>query len=208
MESLAMRNPTKFLAVLLSISFLALSAAVAQTPDGDPPAEESVCDPLLGPGITPGLYGLCVAYCEAHDADDVSDLEAVCNPSDDKILDNYNRKKTDMDPPMPCRQPDCPCWTIDDITLLTIDDPDGCRRYTCGEKTKFDADGLLVFLDTRIDMKREFARVYGTIAPPNKPAGKCSYRYQKIRRNFEVTWAEAQACRDILHADADVGCFD
>ena len=195
--------------LILALLVLGFGIIVADTPDGDTPAEETVCDPLLEPGITPGLYGLCVAYCEAHDADDVSDVEAACNPSDDRILDNYNRKKTDMDPPMPCRQLDCPCWNFEDITLLTIDDPGtGCRRYTCGEKTKYDQNGQLVFLDTRIDMKREYARVSGNIAPPNKKSGKCSYRYQKIRRDFYVTWGEAQACRDVLHAAADVGCFD
>ena len=34
------------------------------TPDGSPPAEEAVCDDLIG-----AAYGLCVAFCEANDCD-------------------------------------------------------------------------------------------------------------------------------------------
>ena len=41
--------------------------ATSQTADGSTPAQESVCSPLMGDGITKGLYGLCVAYCEAQD---------------------------------------------------------------------------------------------------------------------------------------------
>ena len=37
----------------------------AQTPDGETPANEGVCDELMF--YTPGLYGLCVAFCEAQD---------------------------------------------------------------------------------------------------------------------------------------------
>ena len=36
----------------------ALSVA-AETPDGQTPAEETVCDPLREDGTTKGLYGLC-----------------------------------------------------------------------------------------------------------------------------------------------------
>jgi hypothetical protein len=37
------------------------------TPDGQPPAEEVICDP--GVGLQGAGYGLCVAYCEANDCD-------------------------------------------------------------------------------------------------------------------------------------------
>ena len=66
---------------------------VAKTPDGETPAEESVCDDEAG-----ALYGLCVSYCEAMDCghpDQHADDKA-CN----KGLDNY-RKKSDSDDP-PC----------------------------------------------------------------------------------------------------------
>ena len=99
---------------------LAITSPVfSQTPDGLTPAEENVCEPLTE--ATPGLYGLCVAYCEAHDADLISpqgDPSELKMP-DQRILNKYNRKKKESDPPMPCvldesgddSLGDCPCWT-------------------------------------------------------------------------------------------------
>jgi len=83
----------------------------AQTPDGITPANEDVCDPLKGG--TPGLYGLCVAYCEAQDFDRVG----LLNNGNSKIrlLQNYNKKKTEADPTMPCLIPTgCPCFGLED----------------------------------------------------------------------------------------------
>lgn len=92
------------------------STALAKTPDGKTPSEETVCDVLRD--ATPGLYGLCVAYCEAHDAELISPegkMEELNRPNQ-KILRNYNRKKKKSDPPMPClleeqEEEGCPCWT-------------------------------------------------------------------------------------------------
>ena len=39
--------------------------ASAQTPDGETPAVETVCD-----GASGAAFGLCIAYCEAMDCDD------------------------------------------------------------------------------------------------------------------------------------------
>lgn len=79
------------------------SAAIAQTRDGVTPAEESVCDALKADGVTKGLYGLCVAYCEAE-------------AHSENVLENYNRKRAEDDPEMPCVEPptaSCPCWTAE-----------------------------------------------------------------------------------------------
>ena len=101
---------------LVIIAGLLLSApdALAQkAPDGATPANEGVCSPLKNEGVTKGLYGLCVAYCEAQDMDPYPDqrperiVEKVPNS---KILRNYNRKKTDTDPEMPCISNPCPCF--------------------------------------------------------------------------------------------------
>jgi len=57
-------NKTKLMLIAAS-GLLALSAQVgAKTPDGQTPAEETICDQYNG-----ALYGLCVAYCEAQDLD-------------------------------------------------------------------------------------------------------------------------------------------
>lgn len=53
------------LAFLLCGCLAPWSAALAKTPDGRTPAEETVCDGEVG-----AAYGLCNAYCEAMDCDD------------------------------------------------------------------------------------------------------------------------------------------
>ena len=96
---------------------LFISGVAAQTPDGETPANEGVCDELLG--ATPGLYGLCVAYCEAQDCDDFDMAKAAqCKAANPRILDNYNTKKQAGDPDMPCVQPVCPCFTPEDLALI------------------------------------------------------------------------------------------
>jgi hypothetical protein len=92
--------------------------AVASTPDGETPANEGVCDVLKVDGITKGLYGLCVAYCEAQDLNDMNK-----EPPSTKILANYNRKKQAEDPGMPCLAPppNCPCWTPEELDAIFAD---------------------------------------------------------------------------------------
>ena len=91
---------------------LALSmngVALAETPDGETPANEGVCDELVG--ATPGLYGLCVAYCEAQDLDEFGEQK----PSNDRLLAVYDKKRKAGDPDMPCRQAPCLCWSCDHV---------------------------------------------------------------------------------------------
>ena len=63
-----------------------------RTPDGSTPAEEATCDGLKHG--TPGLYGLCIAFCEAHDCvpvlldDDTLDF-SHCKKNDGKLLQKY-----------------------------------------------------------------------------------------------------------------------
>lgn len=96
--------------IALAIHCQLPTTSFAQTPDGETPASEGVCDPLIGG--TPGLYGLCIAYCEAQDLD----AEQGKSPSM-KLLELYDRRKTDADPPMPCVQDPCPCWTEEDLDV-------------------------------------------------------------------------------------------
>ena len=104
-----------------------LGSVSAQTPDGQTPAVETVCDPLRADNISKGLYGLCVAFCEAQD---FADPEILTTPSDPdmletdapsgRILANYNKKKADTDPPMPCivvEEP-CPCWSTEELNSI------------------------------------------------------------------------------------------
>jgi len=111
--------------VLLAAMLVFVGAAIyAQTPDEETPANEGVCDDLMG--ATPGLYGLCIAFCEAQDCDpdfSLDDPLENCNPSSEKLLRNYNRKKTELDPDMPCIKEPCPCWTQEELESLAWPSP-------------------------------------------------------------------------------------
>lgn len=89
--------------------------------DDFPPSEEDVCDELQLPGVTPGLYGLCNAYCEAKDCDEYGPLEDQPK-SCQRLYANYVKKATGpADPPEPpCLVaeaeplvPPCACWPDD-----------------------------------------------------------------------------------------------
>lgn len=98
-------------AFVMVIGFLTSGKAVAVTPDGITPANEGICSDLQG--ATPGLYGLCVAYCEAQDLDTMGK-----EPPNTKILENYNKKKRLGDPDMPCVSPNYGCFTQADLDAI------------------------------------------------------------------------------------------
>ena len=85
---------------------------------------QGVCAPLNAPGVTSGLYGLCVAYCEAMNCPDVtagaSALRRGCKPPDKGVLANYNRLRRASDPQMPCVKSQCPCWTNTELSAIGI----------------------------------------------------------------------------------------
>jgi hypothetical protein len=51
------------------------------TPDGAPPAEETLCEDA---GLLGAAFGLCVAFCEANDCDVFPDSQAC-----DVLRNNY-----------------------------------------------------------------------------------------------------------------------
>lgn len=98
------------------VQFLLLSVllglcSTAAFADGLPPSEEDDCDVLQLPGVTPGLFGLCNAFCEAKDCDKYADGDM--SSSCEGLLANYEGRASDSDPVMPCLQEEtvvCPCW--------------------------------------------------------------------------------------------------
>jgi hypothetical protein len=116
-------------AILLTLTLASLMAAgipdSSPTPDGETPAEESVCDEL--DGASPGLYGLCVAYCEAQDCDFEAARSGQCNAPNPKLLGIYDKKRGTEDPPMPCLVPEaeCPCFGAEDLAALSLDTCEG-----------------------------------------------------------------------------------
>ena len=61
------------------------------TPDGQPPAEEQVCDDA---GLAGSAYGLCVAFCEANDCD--AQLDQPDNRSCSMLRKNYFKTTGEM----------------------------------------------------------------------------------------------------------------
>jgi hypothetical protein len=102
---------------LLTIGVVLSCATVyAQTPDGETPPSEGVCNDLMY--ATPGLYGLCVAFCEAQDCEPDFSLAnpfESCKPASRKILENYRKKMQPGDPDMPCLRGPCPCWSAAEV---------------------------------------------------------------------------------------------
>lgn len=102
------------MALAAIVIFVSPAAYSNKTPDGVTHAEE-VCDDLRDGDYTKGLYGLCVAYCEAE-------------ARSERVLDTYNRKRTSNDPEMPClEEPVCPCWTSDMIAASAQLEPVLCN---------------------------------------------------------------------------------
>ncbi|HEX6901375.1 MAG TPA: hypothetical protein VF789_16740 [Thermoanaerobaculia bacterium] len=87
------------LILALPLLLVCTGAALAQTPDGETPAQEAVCDDETG-----AAYGLCNAYCEAMDceSDDPQASETACTRVKDKFTQITGRD-------LPCEKPACPC---------------------------------------------------------------------------------------------------
>ena len=126
--------------------------AVAQTSDGQTPAEETVCDLLRADGVSKGLYGLCVAFCEAHDLAEfatpitlaeLASLESHAPAG--RILANYNKKKQATDPAMPCIRvgEPCPCWSSAELNEINGVAPSGVAAATNCVQANDPVSGLI-----------------------------------------------------------------
>lgn len=111
--------------------FAVIPNANATTPDTVTPANEGVCDTLKASGG--GLYGLCVAYCEAQDLD-MFDKE----PPSTKILENYRRKMQPGDPDMPCVK----CVLQSELDDMVADGIASCNRMITNKISITDNDNL------------------------------------------------------------------
>ncbi len=69
---------------LVSVFLLCGTVAFAQTPDGETPSVETVCDGQVG-----AAFGLCNAYCEAMDCDsgEPQASEKACS----RVLDKFEQ---------------------------------------------------------------------------------------------------------------------
>lgn len=93
----------KVIMPLFVAGFLVAAPAFAHTPDGETPAEETACDKYKGEGAR---YGLCVAYCEAQDCDDMGRGEQSCINLAQNFID-WSAKKGYKQKPKPGETINC-----------------------------------------------------------------------------------------------------
>jgi hypothetical protein len=90
------------LILTLALLLTSTGAVLAQTPDGQTPAEETVCDHESG-----AAFGLCNAYCEAMDCDSANPQASAtaCGKVKAKFTNITGRTS------LPCEVPPviCPC---------------------------------------------------------------------------------------------------
>lgn len=92
-----MRERVACFAVVVSL-FVFAGLSRAETPDGQTPSEETICDSQIG-----AAYGLCTAYCEAMDCDSAAPQASPTACS--RVRGNYERITGQ---PLPC-EATCPC---------------------------------------------------------------------------------------------------
>jgi hypothetical protein len=182
---------------ILGLLFVSLSMVGLPT-SASTPAEETVCDPLMAEGTTPGLYGLCIAFCEAQDlaSEDypVTDEELAAlqeNAPSGNILDAYNNIKKADDPDMPCIVVDssCPCWTEGELAAIDGMIPDANGFLDCEQQTNPDT-GIVDVASTaeveilNTDPPRQrlsiLATATNTISPEEGNIQRCIYRNNQV----------------------------
>ena len=102
------------LTLVFALLLVCTGAAVAQTPDGLPPALETVCDAETG-----SAFGWCNAYCEAMDCELANDGAPLTEPKASatacgKVLTKFEQATGRG---MPC-EVSCPCTDNPDVFLL------------------------------------------------------------------------------------------
>ena len=153
---------------------LLISAGLAQaeTPDGQTPAEETVCDSQIG-----AAYGLCTAYCEAMDCDSAAPHASPTACS--RVQANYERI-TGL--PLPC-EATCPCVEV--LPLFQAFVNGTAQAAICQEEPSY---------TNLVTAANEFVQVDTSVAPPT-----CS---ENFGTPVQITAAEALVCRQLLRAAA------
>jgi hypothetical protein len=167
----------KALTLTFALLLICTGAALAQTPDGETPAQETVCDSENG-----AAFGLCNAYCEAMDcdSDDPQASETACTKVRSKFMNIAGHD-------LPCEAPPatCPCLSLYG-PIVTI--ADTCRLNDPSR-------GTVLEIDTGLgDLRLGFANVNGN------PQPVCGFIDENSGENFtlSITAAEAQVCNQVL----------
>ncbi len=169
----------KALTLTFALLLLCAGAAVATTPDGETPAEETVCDTENG-----AAYGLCNAYCEAMDceSEDPQASEEACTKVRGKFMNITGHD-------LPCEAPPatCPCLS-NGYFQIALTYPDFCRLDpNLGTVLREDQGGGVFFIDA-------FANVNGN---PQPVCGAIDSHAGPLL-TLAITAAEAEACNQLL----------
>ena len=184
---------------------------------------EGVCDVLLDGKYSEGLHGLCVAYCEAQDC--VSeDGELLCNhPADNSLLDDYNQKRKDGDPEMPCIKTDCACFNANELTVFTpvFGIPNVCKNNLDFEANNQSCTAINLSSEScgpgsMISERNNGAVVVGNRLSDEYPTPYCFFRDylpdgSSTVRFFSICEDQALACAHVVEvtcAGAGWSCFE
>lgn len=198
-----MNKVIKVFSACTLLVFLAGGNAPAKTPDGVTPAEETVCDDLRD--AAPGLYGLCVAFCEAQDCEVEWSGEdpsfAGCSPSSQKLFENYERKRGPDGPEMPCAiKPvvttggvggGCPCYSQEDLSTYFLSPYTMC---------------LVDYNSTNTTMIRSGTASASTMF--TNPNYSCNYNFGTGLTQLTIDQSEFEGCRDLLVGMINAGTCD
>lgn len=154
-------------------------AALAQTPDGTPPSQETVCDSQIG-----AAYGLCTAFCEAMDcdSDDPQASQNACDKVGAKFLTITGQAP-------PCVLPACPCVGGLPGFIEALNSPSGLT--VCKANTPTSAGDFYAILTTG-DGRQPGAQITS-----GGSATACGF-FDTGEYLHQMTASEAEACRALV----------
>ena len=126
--------------IIATLIVTANAGLLAQTADGETPAQETVCDDA---GFTGAAWGLCNAYCEAMDCD--HETPQASARACEQVLANFHRLTNGEDPPCESLgfmdlvdfRGTNPCVGGDKDRVVWVEDPDGTGAGTQGTALSF-----------------------------------------------------------------------
>ncbi len=83
-EFLCLESMSRRVTICAAVALMTLIGTYAETPDGEPPSAENICDGQEGSAV-----GLCNSYCEAMDCD--SDNPQASQKACEKVLANFDK---------------------------------------------------------------------------------------------------------------------
>ncbi len=103
---LAVRSRSIAIVSLILAGFALGSSPASAQSTAEAAADAGSCDALVD--ATPGLRGICVAYCERLDCSNPD------SPECSVLRSSYDRRRRTGDPDLPCL-PICPCFALSDL---------------------------------------------------------------------------------------------